>query len=554
MDSSKTLSNNNSVNLNRLKQKYVKNLAPELVNFRRVYEMVSSGNVSQQELKDLYRKTHNFSGSGTTFGFPAISIAAKSLSAVLDRYMEQSLHQNKTTSFHLNVMQKIEALEQAISHACIEKVENPESKKVSYQVSRDSGQQDVKVVIIADSSNHDAQRLDEKIRRFGYNVQTYNNISQIKMNAQLEAACGYLIFTDLNDKDIEALSEHHFQDGKDFIIVMAPDNTFDRRLAAAKLNVKGYLIQNVEVLRVIEKIERLTHQSTNQNSHNILVVDDDEMLVEFYSHTLKNVGMKVSATTNSRNCIHSLNDSPFDLILIDYDMPNCNGYELATIIRQDDRFVSVPIVFMSAKEDVEDMFIDSQLGIEDFLIKPFTPQHLVSAIRSRVLRAEELKSLMIRDSFTGLFNHAHFLEVMSNEFDNSKRSGRKTTYATIDIDLFKKVNDTYGHAAGDRVIQTMSHMLKQNLRRTDVIGRCGGEEFGILMTDTDPETAEQILNNLRVKFSEMPFYFEGAEVYKTFSGGIVALERGDTFEAVVKAADDALYEAKEGGRNNLVRK
>jgi diguanylate cyclase (GGDEF)-like protein len=192
------------------------------------------------------------------------------------------------------------------------------------------------------------------------------------------------------------------------------------------------------------------------------------------------------------------------------------------------------------------------LGGDDFLTKPIKPGHLVSSVSSRIQRSRMLRSFMVRDSLTGLLNHTAIKDQLEREVARAKRLKTPLAYAMIDIDLFKRVNDTYGHPVGDRVIKSLSRLLKQRLRETDVVGRYGGEEFAVIMSDTDGPAAMKVLDNIRDAFSRFSHLADGKEFSVTFSGGIadVALS-GDAIK-LGDFADRALYEAKHAGRNRLV--
>jgi diguanylate cyclase (GGDEF)-like protein len=262
--------------------------------------------------------------------------------------------------------------------------------------------------------------------------------------------------------------------------------------------------------------------------------------------------MKTIVTSNPKECIGILEEQDIDLVLIDFAMPHCSGKELATIIRQYPQYVGLPIVFMSAMEDIEATLINTGLGIDDFLVKPFTPQQLVSVVSSRARRAAELRSLMVRDGFTGLINHARFLEILGNTLADVARNETPTSFVMIDIDHFKKINDTYGHAAGDQVIKSLSRMLQQQLRRSDILGRCGGEEFGIIMPNCDLQNAQRIMERLRTIFSEAYYTVGKHRINVTFSAGLMQIKPGDNLDQVINTVDAALYEAKQMGRNRVI--
>jgi diguanylate cyclase (GGDEF)-like protein len=213
--------------------------------------------------------------------------------------------------------------------------------------------------------------------------------------------------------------------------------------------------------------------------------------------------------------------------------------------------LSIPIVFLSAESDVGRQREAMSLGGDEFLHKPIEPEHLISAVRSRVIRYRALRALMVRDSLTGLLNHTSYKERLRAEVSRAKRQNKRLSVAIIDIDHFKNVNDTYGHPAGDRVIKNLSRLLKQRLRGADVIGRYGGEEFALALPDTPIEIAVNVINGLRVSFAAIEQHAGNAIFHNTFSAGVTQLPGLMEAEALIKAADVALYASKHSGRNQV---
>ena len=181
----------------------------------------------------------------------------------------------------------------------------------------------------------------------------------------------------------------------------------------------------------------------------------------------------------------------------------CNGMELAEVIRQLDAFVGIPIVFLSAESDLDKQLFAMGLGADDFLTKPIQPQHLISSVTNRISRSLILRSFMVRDSLTGLLNHTAIKDQLAREVAQTKRRVAPLAFAMVDIDHFKQVNDTYGHPAGDRVIKSLSRLLKQRLREADMVGRYGGEEFAVILSNTDGATAVKVLDSIRKDFSQL---------------------------------------------------
>ncbi len=193
-----------------------------------------------------------------------------------------------------------------------------------------------------------------------------------------------------------------------------------------------------------------------------------------------------------------------------------------------------------------------RIGADEFLTKPISPERLVSAVSIRAERFRRLRSMMLRDSLTGLLNHTTTKEQLSIELSRMRRSGLSLAFALIDLDHFKSVNDTYGHPIGDQVLKTMSNMLKQRLRMTDIIGRYGGEEFAVALPDVSPSNAMVVLDKVREAFAQIQQIHSGGEFTVTLSCGVAMFPDFDDVPSLTEAADQALYEAKSKGRNRVV--
>jgi diguanylate cyclase (GGDEF)-like protein len=252
------------------------------------------------------------------------------------------------------------------------------------------------------------------------------------------------------------------------------------------------------------------------------------------------------------NLIPKLLEFNPDLILMDMYMPGCNGMDLANVIRQIPAYFSIPIVFLSSETDVDKQFQAMRMGGDEFLTKPIKPEHLVSAVAVRAERMKVIRSQMIRDSLTGLLNHSCSLEHLELSVAQAQRSGEDLCLATIDLDKFKQVNDSYGHPTGDRVLIALAQMLTQRLRKADIIGRIGGEEFLAILPGCTLDKAIVLFNQLRESFAALEF-LSGKEIVTVhFSCGVASLLQYSDASQLRKAADEALYRAKKGGRNRVV--
>ncbi|MDO9466040.1 MAG: diguanylate cyclase, partial [Thiobacillus sp.] len=237
------------------------------------------------------------------------------------------------------------------------------------------------------------------------------------------------------------------------------------------------------------------------------------------------------------------------LILMDMYMPNCTGVEAARIIRQHDEFLSTPIVYLSGETNVALQVDAMRLGGDHFLTKPFNPVFLNAIVKSKIERYRALRRTMYNDSLTGLLNHSSGKNTLDMLLSHVAHEGGFLSVVMMDIDHFKQVNDSYGHPVGDQVIRSLSWLLKQRLRKQDVICRYGGEEFLIALPHTDAEQAFVIMDRIRQDFSQIRHPHSGGHFSATVSGGIATYPLYQNSDSLIKAADEALYMAKRTSRN-----
>jgi len=337
------------------------------------------------------------------------------------------------------------------------------------------------------------------------------------------------------------------------LIFLADTNNQAVRLKAVRAGGKAFFLKPVDVISLVDKLDEQDTYKAGDKPYRVLVVEDQIAVANYYHMVLRMAGMEARVVTDSTLVLENLLDFHPDLILLDLYMSNVDGAELAILIRQMDEFVSIPIIFLSSEDDFDKHIEMMRLGSDDFLTKPIKATHLVEIVRSRLERLKTLRTYMVRDSLTGLLNHTNFRGILSQEVNRCRRQSTLIALTMIDVDLFKKVNDTYGHAAGDSVLKGLSRLLKQYLRKSDIIGRYGGEEFVALLLDAGPDEAYSILDELRKNFSEIEFFpMPGKVLTVTFSGGIATFPEFSTAKELSDAADAAMYQAKASGRNQIV--
>ena len=322
------------------------------------------------------------------------------------------------------------------------------------------------------------------------------------------------------------------------------------RLAAVRAGGQGFLTGTLEASSLMEKIEVLTCVAQYE-PFKVLIIDDSRAQALHAERLLNGAGIVTRTLIDPIQAMTELAEFQPDLIILDMYMPACTGTELAKVIRHNDRYVSVPIIYLSAEDDLDKQLDAMSEGGDDFLTKPIQPRHLITTVRNRAARARHLKARMVRDSLTGLYNHTHILQLLEDCTFRARRENRPLSFAMLDLDHFKHVNDGYGHPMGDRVIKSLALFLKQRLRKTDFIGRYGGEEFAIVMPDTDQESAHKVLNQIRQRFAEIHYPAQPVDLSCSFSAGVVQMHGDADSLLMASQADEALYRAKNNGRNQV---
>ena len=304
----------------------------------------------------------------------------------------------------------------------------------------------------------------------------------------------------------------------------------------------------------------------------ILIVDDHEDNVEVIRARLEARGYQIQSASDGQEALEQVRHAPPDLILLDVMMPRIDGMEVVRRIKSDESLPFIPIIMQTALDTVQHKVEGLDAGADDYVTKPINFAELEARVKSmlrikmlqdELARAnqdleranEELRRMAVTDALTGLHNRRHVEELLHEMFEHSIRLHEPLACTMFDLDHFKSVNDTYGHQAGDAVLQQLAGILKASAREIDRVGRYGGEEFIVLLPGTVLDAAVTFAERARQQVESHTFTFEGGSLRRTMSCGVAAFPhpRIEHREALVKAADDALYVAKELGRNRVVR-
>jgi diguanylate cyclase (GGDEF)-like protein len=411
-----------------------------------------------------------------------------------------------------------------------------------------------KLVYLVTRDQSFASYVSEQITHFGYYIQHVREIKNLA-NLVTEPHAIAVLVDIVEDQDpaqsifIE-ISNLHLAPG--VLIFISEHDDQILRLKSIQAGGAAFFTKPINIVSLIDKLDSLNRTMSTPQIPRVLIVEDQYPVASYYQMILKMAGMDAQIATNSGTVIEQVREHHPDLILMDTFMSEINTLDLARVIRQIDDFISIPIIFLSGDDDFNKRIEALDLGGDDFLIKPIKASHLKSVVRCRLERSKILRSYMVRDSLTSLLNHTSFRRVLVQEVNRSKRQNTELSLAMLDIDHFKMVNDIYGHAAGDSVLKGLSRLLQQRLRTYDIVGRYGGDELVALMIDCDTDHSLAIMEEIRIHFSEIEFFSDDNKpIFITFSCGISSFPKYQTAEALSDSADQALYFAKAGGRNQI---
>lgn len=410
-------------------------------------------------------------------------------------------------------------------------------------------------IVILDDDPDEAAMLSDQLMQFGYQVQPLSAPGELEAALQESAASYLLVRTRMNADACAAnaaVVDALESSGPTHIIYLSDEVTLDARVQAIRAGAQSFLTSPFSVFDIVDKLEELGGEEKDQ-PFRVMIVDDDPQIARYHQAILNHANMDTIIVPHASETLNQLADFRPELILMDFYMPEIDGRELAAAIRQEAAYDSIPIVFLSAEDDRDMQQKVMRIGGDDFLTKPIRPDHLVSAILLRARRFRSLRAMMVRDSLTGLLNHTATKEQMESALSGAKRHLHDFSFAMLDIDHFKSVNDTHGHPVGDQVLRSLSLLLKQRLRTTDIIGRYGGEEFAIAMPETSVDNAVQVLDGVRESFAHIVQPSAAGSFQVTFSCGVAGFPGVEDAEEMTQAADRALYDAKNAGRNRVMK-
>jgi two-component system cell cycle response regulator len=314
----------------------------------------------------------------------------------------------------------------------------------------------------------------------------------------------------------------------------------------------------------IQDPERSAVAETGRNGH-ILIVDDRQASYERIVSTLS-IEHAVDVETDPAEALFHAAEGNYDLIIVSLGLKEFDGLRLCSQVRSLERTRNVPILAIAEADNNQRLIRGLEIGVNDYLIRPIDKNEMLARVRTQIKKkryTERLRDnvqasieMAITDALTGLFNRRYMETHLATLVEQASSRGKPIAALIVDIDFFKAVNDTHGHDAGDDVLREFALRIRKSIRNIDLACRYGGEEFVIVMPETDIAVASMVAERLRRRIATEPFAIQGGsrQLEVTISIGIAAFgQPGDTAAAILKRADMALYRAKRDGRNRVVQ-
>ncbi len=314
----------------------------------------------------------------------------------------------------------------------------------------------------------------------------------------------------------------------------------------------------------VRQISDRERESIHGLNGHILIVND---IAQANDQLLQYLGddHKAEVATDAQDALYQAAEKNYDLAIISLNMMSFDGLRLCSQLRSLERTRMLPLLLIANEEDDARLIRGIDLGANDYINSPVDAAELKARVKTQVKRKrlndklrDSVQSAMeaaVRDPLTGLSNRRYFDRHVTTLFDTAMAEERSLSLITLDIDHFKLVNDTYGHQAGDEVLRIFANRVSKNVRGKDLAYRFGGEEFVVVMPDTDQDLAFVVADRMRREVAASAFVTnEGDhEISVTVSAGVACMNGPeDTLDAMLKRADDALYTAKRNGRNQVI--
>lgn len=396
---------------------------------------------------------------------------------------------------------------------------------------------------IDDANAH--TRLKEQMQDFGYEVENSsldNAIEQASGNSQKVVITRLENFDDNISEPVNETS---------YMIVLAEHDTLESRLKGIRLGSTLFFAEPIDTIKLMEQLDQL-ESCSKMEPFRVAVMEDSKAQAKFNDKVLSTAGFETCIIIEPTELLNSLSNFDPEVIFMDMQMPGCNGIELTRILRQQERFQTVPIVFLSAEENHDKQREAMTSGGTAFIEKPVKKDQLLFTAELYARRSRNLQPHLARDFQTGLNSSSLLKEQLTIEAERAMRQNDSMFLALIEMNDLPELNQTHGYAFGERAVQQLARLLRQRLRKTDCIGFFDSHRVGVILSHCADQEAESVMSYLTQTFANTPVAYEGQRIQVSLSVGLSRLGKDFDIQRLVKRAEAALSEAKNHDTSHLI--
>lgn len=532
----------------QMKDQFVTKSRARLNSIEKLIDQIEGDRQDITRLRELRQHFHWLAGSGGTYGMPEVSklggygedgceffLSKQQVPGTADIERFRTILNSVVTAF--------DGLKPAVAGTPFEGAAQapPENEER------------VEIVIVDGDPLH-ADSIGKLIEEEGMQILSFANVAQARQRLGAHAPHGMILVLPLPDESAYELTEQCRMltgGNKTAIIIMSRQTGFLDKVKAIHAGCDAFFEDTVDVKEVVQKLNDLLEKDKPE-LYRILHVEDDLDQAEFIKATLESAGYNVCSLADPAKFEEWLVAVQPDIVILDVMLGEITGFDLARYMRQDERYATVPILFLTTQNQLYAHIESARAGGDDHLVKPVHPPLLSATVAGRLEKARVLKSLVDKDGLTKALAHAAFMQ-RAQAVAKSHRGTERAAMLIMDIDYLKEVNDRYGYGTGDKVLLAMANLLRKRFRGTDIIGRLGGDEFGVVFESLGESELANLAVRILKEFEQIE-HSSGLHKFKvTFSAGACMLEEGIDMDRWLKLTEQALRAAKSGGRNRVMQ-